>query len=463
MHVELNTERYSLQQALANQGKKSEQDAEHLTEIEGLRKELAKAKRDLSRALKEAAKAEQVDELKEELAREKRGRERAEKNAEKAGEVEELRQELAKEKLEREKAEKNTDMGEQVEDLKKQLAKEKREREESGKQAAKVQTDSEAQKAIVEDKLNQFRTKLKSTKEKLKETEGELLQARTLAAARQPPVTETRGKNSRKRGIAQMDPDATTGTPGDAGPSKRGKRASSIVGEKSTFSITPFLNRTMSVAPESPAKHVSDDAEDEPVASIEGTGSPTSKRAKPAPSTRQPLGPASAGRTNTKAGRKKAVAASTLELVAEEDDSDAENAPLAVVAVAEAAKREKLTLKPTLKPKSLSSFASFRDISLPPQQQVQKKKRKLLGASAKTIFDDKEDEDGADFAVGRGAFGGQRAFGAFAGRGFGGLGLLGGMKKKGPLVVAADGFAFSPLKRERKVAAAAAAEGGVKT
>ena len=169
MHVELNTERYSLQQALANQGKKSEQDAEHLTEIEGLRKELAKAKRDLSRALKEAAKAEQVDELKEELAREKRGRERAEKNAEKAGEVEELRQELAKEKLEREKAEKNTDMGEQVEDLKKQLAKEKREREESGKQAAKVQTDSEAQKAIVEDKLNQFRTKLKSTKEKLKE------------------------------------------------------------------------------------------------------------------------------------------------------------------------------------------------------------------------------------------------------------------------------------------------------
>ena len=48
-----------------------------------------------------------------------------------------------------------------------------------------------------------------------------------------------------------MDPDATTlGTPGDGPAAKRGKKAARGVGDKSTFSITPFLNKTTSVIQE---------------------------------------------------------------------------------------------------------------------------------------------------------------------------------------------------------------------
>lgn len=299
-----------------------------------------------------------------------------------------------------------------------------------------------------------------------------------------------------------VDPDTAIGTPGNHAPAKRGRKlgGSSHVGDKSTFSITPFLNRTMSLAPASPEsekeaeppkkRKAEDDEDDEPDADVgaeaeteveEEAGTPsvaTKKSKKPAPAPKEPktkpkaLAPASSAKQNRKppAKRSKAVVP-TLEKVTEEseiveepkkaaapetDQESSENQP----ADSAPAYKEKTTtttvpvaLVPKLKStsqkqprKSLLSFAAFTDEPAPAEK---KKKRKLLGANSsglgKTLFDE---EDGDKLPTkpipGRGLFGKRN--------------LLGGKRGAGnaSLMVSDDaGFAFSPLKKDKKAAALA--------
>lgn len=389
----------------------------------------------------------------------------------------------------------------QLEEITSQLAKEKAERQKLEKAndtaRARAEADWNAQKAVLEDRLSQFRTKLKSTKEKLRDAEAELEEARSNAAA-SAAVAPTASdkvqavKNPRKRKAAQLDPDAAIGTPGDA-QNKRSKRAPSVVGEKSTFSITPFLNRTSSVSLAPEAGQQLEAGQDEPMASIEdnedgSNDSPTISR--PTVTTRDAggnnvLGDASA-RTNAKPkpARKGTPARPTLEKVPEEGSesgeaghedegggSNQENEdPELAKSQAKVTTQKVAKPKPALKPrKSLASFASFRDASLQPdagrgQQAAMPKKRRKLGNGPKTIFDeDDENDDAGDNASstfgkfgtsigGQRLLGGlqqQRGFGAFGG-GAPGRGLLAKNRNlKGPVQVA-DGFAFSPLKKERR-------------
>lgn len=432
---------------------------------------------------------EEIQALRKELLKEKKAREKAEKSlSSKADDDEALTmareehsKELAKERKAREKVEqalasRSDAIDEQVDNLVKELKAEQSLRATAEKQLSKSATDFEGQRSVLDDKLEQFRSKLRSTKEKLKEAEKDLAETRNQAHVLPSVICKTATKtvNPRKRPITQVtiDPDATIGTPGD-GPggraTKRGKRASSVVGEKSTFSITPFLNRTSKVAPE-----------DLPLASIEESdASPTLERTKE-PTTRV------ASNVKVPTVRRKGTAApSKLTQVAEEEQSETnveqtvasgvndENLPPVVLDNAEKVKdnsKPKMKLKVSsnnvLKPKSLSSFATFRDGSVPPQyhrqqsvsvgpQQQQKKKRKLVGL-ASTIFDEDEEDVVAGPAAAMKGLGGQRAFGAFGiGRGLGGLSALGKSKgaglKRGPLIVAKeDGFMFSPLKRNKR-------------
>ena len=410
------------------------------------------------------------------------------------------------------------EMTKELEEVKQQLKIEQKERKRAEKESEKQRTETQAQQAVLEDKLNQFRTKLKSTKDRLKETEAELAHAREeTAAASSRLAKQPATRNPRKRPASQQDPDAAIGTPGDAHANKRNKRASSVaVGEKSTFSVTPFLNRTasMSVAPEEQRQR------DRPIASIEvmqeeqendtAEPSPTARQLTNKKEKRSHLVPASSAKSNLKvnsahepAGAKRprnraakaAAVPTTLENVVEEDENGGEitsNVPdpsedsektTAGTTAPDHTKAAAPKPKPRLKPpkRSLSSFASFRDASLPPQRQPSlgpsleqnqnRKKRKLPGGAARTIFDEEEGEDAEDDGsvaprsrLGSvGAFGGagagkQRAFGALSG-GFSSFGGLGGgllSRKKGPLVVnGADGFAFSPLKKERRAMRAA--------
>ena len=112
--------------------------------------------------------------------------------------------------------------------------------------------ESEAKNELLVSRLDAFRKKLKSTKDQLKE-------AQEVVKLAQKPNREFRDiKSSDKIGLGLkgdgygrratlVENDTSIGTPGDAV-----KGSSTLPGDKSMFSTTPFLNRTLNVAPASP-------------------------------------------------------------------------------------------------------------------------------------------------------------------------------------------------------------------
>lgn len=468
-------------------------------EVALLKRDLAREKRARQRA-EEAADVTQMDvgveDVRKELAREKRARQKAEEEleaAEQNTQAEDVRRDLLREKkakakleervesltldVEREKkaasrAAKRADgiaeADDQAEALRDELEKEKKSRMKAEKATQKAIEDFEAQKATLDEKLGQFRNKLKTTKEKLKEAEAEL--AAALASKKPSKSTTTAASNPKKRGVAAVasfDADATTlGTPGDGAPAaKRGRKAAPGVGDKSTFSITPFLNRTASILPD-----------DSPIPSIE-EASEVSKPNSPT-LTSKPAVLASLP-TNTKKPapprqRKPKTAAPKpqLDAVVEDDEDEdvhaqgQENAMTKRIKtkVTDGSGDEGAPPAQKEKKKKRKSLADFKSFTVEPEVAKKTKggqKSRKLGGMGKTLFDAEEAEEvGAD--VGRGAAKGRALFG---GRGFGALG--GGLKKAGgflgaskgremgrntsALMQAGDGsgFVFSPLKKNR--------------
>lgn len=323
----------------------------------------------------------------------------------------------------------------QLDELRAEVAKERKERQRMESEAQKASTELLEKKANFESRLDVFKCKLKSTNNQLKETQTELQKAEANAA-------KDAGKGARKRAASRMDDDTMIGTPGDLRAGKKTKRTSTLPGDKSTFSITPFLNRTASVAPESPAQESDDaqpgqDAEREETsgpemnkangrASSKATESPTGNRkatssqkpsAKPAT-----LGRAKPSKSNAKnAPVRKPKPASTLEQVTEEIDD--ENAAPA-----------------GNQPKPSATESIVGDTT---EVEIKKKKRKLLGGGlGRTLFDDDDDavaEKPSRFGN-KGAFSFQRV-------------NLGGPKagSRPGLGGVMSGFGdFSPLKKDRK-------------
>lgn len=401
------------------------------------------------------------------LTREKRLREKAQEDLETAQTELEREKENAQRKntTEAAKAEENASVQVETEELRRQLAKERKERERVEKTHQKTQSDWDATKAILDDKLNQFRTKLKSTKEKLKETETQLEDAQRSAAAgaiSAPVAAEKVIKQTKKRSAAQMDPDSQKlGTPGNAKPAKKGRKAAAV-GDKSTFSITPFLNRTMSVAPESPEQVEEASAEaaaQESESEIEAE-SPSAANVRPTTEAApKPLATVPASKSNIKKAKpaaepkpKKQTKKQALEQVIEEVEpaSQEETTATTKVPTFKAKKTTDGETKP--KPKQRKSLATFAAFTHEPEPEKKQKKRKL-GGLGKTLFDDEDDAPSKPLpGRGGGLFGASR-LGPLAGGGVRGS-FIGGMgKKKGGLITADDGFMFSPLKKERKAMA----------
>jgi len=330
-----------------------------------------------------------------------------------------------------------------VETLQADLAKERRERQKADRDAQKTSTEWENKVTTLESRLDAFRTKLKSTKEQLKESQTELQSAR--AANNRPAAKEIRpastAANPRKRGTAQMDADTMIGTPGDVPPMKRAKKGPTMVGEKSFFSITPFLNRTTSVAPESPSAvgsgNEDDESEDTPARSKEILIKSKAPRIGAVPTTAEkpaekpnrnaqqtfPSGLENAKTTKAKPGPvppRKLKAVPRLEQVAEEDGIEAATAQAGATA-------------------SKTRVESAQNN----QTEIKKRKRKVLGGvPGKTLFDE---EDGEQASTARGFGGGRRGIDAF-GKGRLGAPRLGTAKA----MSSAGSFgAFSPLKKDR--------------
>ncbi|KAK5481750.1 hypothetical protein LTR55_006631 [Exophiala xenobiotica] len=145
----------------------------------------------------------------------------------------------------------------EIDDLKKELTKAHRDAQKIERENRKKTMEWEGEKEILEGKLDAFRNKLRTTKDQLKEAQDEMerLQAEKMAQSAEMTrarVTGTSTTNPRKRNVARFDPDMTIGTPGHGAPAAKRQRASVNVGDKSNFSITPFLNRTLSILPETP-------------------------------------------------------------------------------------------------------------------------------------------------------------------------------------------------------------------
>lgn len=150
----------------------------------------------------------------------------------------------------------------EIEELKKELGKSQRDAQKTERENRKKTAGWENEKEVLEGKLDAFRNKLRSTKDQLKEAQDEIekLQAERMAQSTEMTKARLNGggagaagaANPRKRSVARFDPDMTIGTPGNGGPAAKKSRISVNVGDKSSFSITPFLNRTLSILPETP-------------------------------------------------------------------------------------------------------------------------------------------------------------------------------------------------------------------
>lgn len=476
-------------------------------QVDDLKRQLQKEKRARERAeeaLQNAQGETDSEDILKQLAKEKKLREKAEEELEAAREntqIEDVRKDLLKEKkakqrledvvenlqAEIEKAEKaaaralkradgNASADDQAEELRQELANEKKDRQRAEKNSEHAAEEAETQRAALEDRLGRFREKLRSTKDKLKEMEVELAAAKeaaevanaaaaaaaseaAAAAATAPTKATTKTaaskaeKPSKKRAAAAMEPEESAlGTPGDGpGAKKRGRKGKSAgVGDKSTFSITPFLNKTMNA-----------DMEEQSGAEEEEEASPVAQK-----SSKQPLALADSSKTNAQTKKPTAQRkqkAPMLEMVTEESEDvhsqGQENAPKTKAGAMKLKTKTNdgpdETRQPSKKKKprkSLVEFDTFR-ASEEKSTTMQKKKRKL-GGIGKTLMDEEDDSQ----APAKGGFGARGLFGTK------GYSVLAGQKKgssmfgkssglgKSVLMSAADGsdFQFSPLKRNRK-------------
>lgn len=137
-----------------------------------------------------------------------------------------------------------------IESLQADLLRERRQRERSERESQRVQTDWNNKKTTLESRLDAFRNKLRITKEQLKEAETELKKTQLSTNGLLNRSTDA-SEISRKRKAAQAEDESTIGTPGNPRTMKKIKKGVTLPGDKSTFSITPFLNRASSVALES--------------------------------------------------------------------------------------------------------------------------------------------------------------------------------------------------------------------
>jgi len=296
------------------------------------------------------------------------------------------------------------DLQTELEELKKELLREKREREEYQKAAEIESSEWESRRAVLESKIDAMRTKLRAAKEQLKEVQAEL--AQTIATASKVSIaSETRDApaHARKRGATQMS-DTAIGTPdgiavrGKRGGGKRRKPDQTSFGEKSMFSITPYLNRTVNMQPETPkdiqeaianpgasGESAAADFEDGdvlvenirvPLTQMDASPSMTTKPKSMVKPSRKPALKElrTDSKNNGRATKKSRVA--KLEKVPEEDANENEDPAQKKVS--------------TLAKDSKNPILQIPAVAVE-EAEPKKKRRKLLGLS-KTIFDEDDGE-----------------------------------------------------------------------
>ncbi|KFA70727.1 hypothetical protein S40288_08882 [Stachybotrys chartarum IBT 40288] len=384
----------------------------------------------------------QLDSLEVELENEKRSKQRARSKEDNAA-LEELRS--------------------QRDDAERRLAADCKERDRMIKEKNQALAEATSQNERLEERLATLKSKLKATQAELKETRVELEQCRANLLKTQASSKSTEGKTkksvvinpqpNKKRRIQELSiVDTTIGTPGIDETKRATKRrgAELVLEEKSTFSITPFLNRTKNISDDSmeptspigltinePILEEQEEVVEELLASPNIQGSPAGlvKRTDPEPHAQAAPAAKPRGRPRIKA---LADSASSKKNMATVSENQAKRMVLEKVNEepmtkdAENSKPSSGIGKELTKTFQTGELAASNVKVSISEADGKRKRRKLLGGSNKSVFDDEDGE-----TVPRPA---KLQHGA-------------GRKLKAPLGGVANAFAgktFSPLKRDRR-------------
>lgn len=150
----------------------------------------------------------------------------------------------------------------QVRSLEAELDEERNQRMQAEERSEKVSSVWETKYTALEQRSNSFRAKLRVTMEQLKACRAELRDSRVSGPSEPGPLVIGAGKKGfakpslKRNSVQQQDADSMIGTPGDLPAAKKAKRSLALPGDKSAFSITPYLNRASSVALDSPPSDV---------------------------------------------------------------------------------------------------------------------------------------------------------------------------------------------------------------
>lgn len=346
----------------------------------------------------------QLDSLEVELENEKRSRERAQLKEDDAA--------MAGLKSRLEKAEKK-------------LAADGKEREKAKTELERKLAEAQAFGERLEERVESLKAKYKASQGELKETrsrleacQAELQSAKKTAkeTAAKKSVTIESGLNRKRRAQEMSYDDITIQTPGNQemaskrpAARKRGMEQA-VVGEKSTFSITPFLKRTKNLSDESleasanetldgagpdstlayqedgtgasevVAKSEAEDNGSDPAAETEAA--PKRKVQTKAPSK---AAPRPRGRPRTK-GLAEASPAEANKVIGKAERAPATKARAALGTVTEV---------PAAEEQENASSKAPAPQAKGPEGDAKKKKRKLLGAASQALLGDEEGETAA--------------------------------------------------------------------
>jgi len=434
LEVELANEKRAAQKAANRPNRDSDAEEDLHKQIHDLEKQLAKEKRAAQKAIqnqdsKDTAAEEALEELREKLAEaekmllsEKKAASKAAKatNATTADSDEELKQ-----------------LREELAEAKTVLTREKKEKEQLRKDHEKALAEAESRRLPLEERLDNMKAKLRETRAELKQCRADLEHAQERLVMR-PAAKIPAGKKRRANEITIEETMLHTPTADDR-LKRTAKRGFGLagVGEKSTFSITPFLNKTVNLSDLSPKPQTESSSADatstmptevdsEPTTVEAVEEEPAAEAAKAAPAAKKPrgrsaakvLGDASPSKKNMPVPKKRKAqsAESTLEKVLEEaeDDNQGQENRSAEDATAKAAQPLKRKTKvPLAKATNLTEALLATAISTASrdgdgggaaaveQSELKKKKRKLLGGPSKmtTLFGGEADAEDAERAV----------------------------------------------------------------
>ncbi|KAJ5670222.1 uncharacterized protein N7477_005585 [Penicillium maclennaniae] len=127
-----------------------------------------------------------------------------------------------------------------IDDLQSELTKELRQKQQQN-------AGSESQRSVLEKKVETLKKQLRSAKDKLQETQQELQQRRIDGTNNEGAGTEPRSRVvplQRSGPTTEHHSGVTIATPGAVRVKEKSQKQSALPGDKSAFSITPFLSRT---------------------------------------------------------------------------------------------------------------------------------------------------------------------------------------------------------------------------